>query len=90
MALSLKDKHANFIGALISADNALIAAFEDLRRLRREWDSLSLSTTLPDEDIPGNLAHVTVSDLAQVFFTVEALESVLDAGHAANLYKVKT
>jgi hypothetical protein len=84
----LDAKIANFVSREVSAAQALIDAFDAWDELRKEWDAQGLSALITDDHLTGGNAHVSAADLANAFSSIDALESVLAAGHATNLYKL--
>lgn len=67
----------------------LLEAQNQLAALRREWDALGLSSELVEEDMVGENAGLTPADIAAVYTTLGEIETLMAAGHATNLYKVK-
>lgn len=81
-------KKVNFANREVQAASALIDALEDLHALRAEWDALGYASAIEDTDLTGPVAHIAAADLAAAFTTLEALDTLLAAGHYTNLYKL--
>lgn len=85
----LSDKKHDFISAEVAAAEKVIDAINEFDTLRREWDAQNYAVTITDEDIAGENAHVSAAALAAGFVTLDALKTVLAAGHWTNLYALK-
>lgn len=76
------------------AVTALIESIDKLRALLAEWNALGLDAAAIDAaqaaagDGLGN-SGITGAQVTAVYTTLGALESLLAAGHATNLYGVK-
>ena len=58
----------------------ILQTLDDLRALRREWDSLDYANTLP-KTFPDTNAEVSRAEVANVYSTVEAIDGyVYSAG----------
>lgn len=67
----------------------LIRTFAKLRELRKRHDALALGSKIVDADISGDNEGITYAQcVAVIGTTLEAFESVMDAGHATNLHTV--
>lgn len=85
---NLDNKVSNFVTREVAAAQALIDAFDQWAELRKEWDAQNLASIITDEMITGANDHVAAADLAAGFYSLSALEAVMAAGHATNLYKL--
>lgn len=84
--MALQDKKLNYVTRLIEADEALIDVLDSLQALRREWDANGYSTTITDDDLTGDVDHVSAAMLGSFFYSVSEVLALLNAGHNANLY----
>ena len=67
----------------------LIDALDRLRAKQYEWTALDYGTTMTDEDLIGVADGLVPSDIGAVIFdTVNAIDALLQEGHATNLYKL--
>ena len=79
----------------VSEQRQAVTAFLDsVNRLRAglvEWNALGLDAEAVDGIITGEDAGIGGADVAAVYVTLGAIETLLApaAGHATNLYKVK-
>ena len=81
--------HSNHITDVRQATSALIEAIDRLRALKKESDALDLGNTLTEADFEGQ-THLAAADITAVTgTTLAAIETLMAAGHATNLYKVK-
>ncbi len=68
----------------------LLAAMDELRANRAEWDALGMSPEAVDEAMAGENADVTGAQVAAAYTSTEALNALLvGQGHATNFYRVK-
>lgn len=65
-----------------------IAAFNKIKADRAEWDALDLGNVIQQGDIPSGSGITTADLAAAIGTTVDALNALLAAGHATNLYRV--
>lgn len=65
-----------------------LAAQNELHDLRREWDALALSTAIVAEDFVGENAGLTPAEIAAVYTTLAAEDTLMAQGHSTNLYAV--
>lgn len=80
---------SDFVTELRQATTAMIDDLDKLRALRREWDAVGYSGTITAAGgFEGANADIDEAKLASVFTTLAALETLLAAGHATNLYGV--
>lgn len=79
----------DFVTDMRVAAGVILTAMDRLHALRKEWDALDYGTTLPPEAFAEENADVTADELASVFVTEDALESLLSSGHYSNLYAVR-
>lgn len=78
------------ITSVRKASNALITAIDSLRALKNESDALDLGSTFSLDDFKNDNGHLTKEDIIAVTgTTLTAIEALMIAGHATNLYKVK-
>jgi hypothetical protein len=83
--------HSDHITRVRQAATQLLSAVDALRALERESVALDLNNALTVEDFAGNNAHLdTVKISAVTGTTLAAIEALLAAGHATNLYGVRT
>ena len=71
------------------AVTALLAQIDALRANLEEWQALGLDAAAVDGAMSGENADVAGAQVAAVYTTLGALETLLDQGHATNLYAVK-
>ncbi len=82
--------HSDHITKVRQASTALIVALDQLRALKKESDALDLGNALTTEDFAGSNAHLDTADIVAVTgTTLTALEALMAAGNATNLYTVK-
>lgn len=94
-------KRSDHITRVRQAVTALLAAYDDLKALRREWD-WALGAELVDAsgsdpqgegyapgDFTGSNAGLMKADIAAVYVTLEALDALMAAGHGTNLQRVE-
>lgn len=82
--------YSDHITKVRQASTQLIAALDTLRALKAESDALDLGNALTEEDFAGANAHLNTAQIVAVTgTTLSALETLLAAGHATNLYTVK-
>lgn len=67
----------------------LMDTIKVLQGLRKDWDYLGLSSALQPEDFTGTNEGLTPSQIAAVYTTLSAIETLLAAGHGTNLTAVK-
>jgi len=60
-------------------------AIKQLDALRKDWDYLGLSSALTDDQCQG----LTTADIAAVYTTLAAINTLLAAGHGTNMTKVR-
>ena len=82
--------HSNHISRVRQASTTLLNAIDDLKALKAESDALDLGNALVPEDFAGTNAHLNTAQIIAVTgTTLAAIEALLAAGHATNLYTVK-
>ncbi len=79
---------SDHISRVRSAVDTILAGQDALIALRREWDALNLGSELTDEDFACENAGLTPANIASVYTTLEAIKTLMDAGHGTNLYTV--
>jgi hypothetical protein len=77
----------NYISSVCADARALWNALNNLKAKQRQWNALNYSTTL-SEGAGANEGLTAVEVGAVVFDTTNAIEAVLNDGHAANLAKL--
>jgi len=77
-----------FITRERDAITALMHAFETLASLAAPYTALDLGNTLTPEDFAAGNTDVTLAQLVAAVGSVAALQAVLAAGHATNLYRL--
>lgn len=82
-------RKADFVSEARQAARQFWAAVNTLKAMQREWNALDYGNTLDDEGdtaFIGEHAGLTPVDVgAVVFDTANAIETVLNAGHATNV-----
>lgn len=85
-------RKADFVSEARQAARQLWEAINTLKAMQREWNALDYGTTLDDEGdtaFIGEHEGLTPAAVgAVVFDTANAVEGVLNAGHATNLAKL--
>jgi hypothetical protein len=81
-------RQQDFISQVRTEASAILDAVSRLHALRAEWDALAYGANLTTDDFVGENADLDVAEITGVFTTVEAIDALLSAGHATNLYKV--
>jgi len=91
--------YSNHITRVRQATTQLIDAINQLRALKAEWDALDLGNKIDDGkrddstpsfgDFEGQ-THLTKADIAAAFNTLAAIETLLNQGHATNLYRIRS
>lgn len=68
----------------------LLTVLNQLHLLRQEWDALDYISTYDDAELSGDNEGKTKAQLAAVLGTsLDALDALLAAGHATNLFNLK-
>lgn len=67
----------------------LMDTIKVLQGLRKDWDYLGLSSALKDADFTGQNEGLTAAQIAAVYTTLSAIETLLGQGHGTNLTAVK-
>lgn len=82
--------YQDHIDQVRKASAALLVAVNQLRALNAESTALDLGNVLTTEDFAGGNSHLSAADIVAVTgTTLAAVEVLLAAGHATNLYKVR-
>lgn len=82
-------RQSDFISSARAANRAIWDGLNTLKTLQREWNALDYGTTLEDGDPEGDNAGITAAEVgAVVFATADAIETLLDTGHATNMSKL--
>ncbi len=66
----------------------LLKTLDALRADRRAWDALDLGNVIQQSDIPAGTGITTAELAAAIGTTLVAIEALMAAGHATNLYRV--
>ncbi len=77
------------INSVRSNATRLMDTIKALQGLRKDWDYLGLSSAIEAEDFTGTNEGLTPAQIAAVYTTLEAIETLLAAGHGTNLTAVK-
>lgn len=98
----MNNQHSDFITRTRNASKAFISAVDQLRALDKERVALDLGNQLNDGtrdaedddatrygDFAGTNNNLTTADINGVFTTLANIETMMNAGNATNLYKVK-
>jgi hypothetical protein len=96
---SMNPTHSDYITLVRQATKDLLAVLDRLRALSRQSTALDLPNALADGerlatpptfgDFAGANSHLATADITAVIgTTLPAIEALLAAGHATNLYKV--
>lgn len=79
----------DYVAETRSEVRQLVAALDRLRSKQIEWNANNYGETLTDDDLIGVADGLHPSDIGAVIFdTVDALDAVLESGHASNLYRL--
>jgi len=84
--MNQKIEHVNQVRANATR---LMDTIKALQGLRKDWDYLGLSSALKDADFTGTNEGLTAAQIAGVYTTLAAIETLLAAGHGTNLTAVK-
>ena len=86
----MNTQNTNIFVTQVSTQAAnLIATLQKLRALRSKYDALDLGNTLSQDDIGGDNEGILIPEITAVLGnTLEALETLMAAGHATNLHKI--
>ena len=86
----MNTQNTNIFVTQVSTQAAnLINTLNKLRALRNKYDALDLGNTLVQEDIGGDNEGIVIAEITAVLgSTLEALETLMAAGHASNLHKI--
>lgn len=99
--MSTAGTRSDFVTRARQEARALLTAIDNLSELRRQWDrgmnawlvdasgSDSAAEGYAPGDFMGSNAGLMKADIAAVFTTLEAFETLLAAGHGTNLEKVR-
>lgn len=80
-------REQDFITAVRASNRKVWEGINELKAAQREWNALDYGNTLDDGE--GANAGITADDVGAVAFaTADALEDVLDAGHATNMARL--
>ena len=85
------DRQQQFITEVRELNRQVWDGIAKLKAKQREWNALDYGNTLEDGMNNGAItnAGVTRTEVGSVLFdTVNAMEAVLDAGHATNMAKL--
>lgn len=85
-------KKSNFISNSVQAGVAILDNIDELRALLREAQVLNYAAVLTDADFTGDNQHLTKQDLVDLFTTIGAIVTLLEAtsnAHYQNLYALK-
>ncbi len=97
-AQSLTAKKSNFISSCVVETTNLLAAYNNLKQLRAEWDSEGYSSSITQDDIVGSNVHLTPTILASLMNTFDVINSLIatntqdidgSTGYLTNLYNVE-
>lgn len=79
----------SFITKVRTQSTNLLQTLHHLRGLRNKYDALDLGNTLSQDDIGGDNDGILIADVTAVLGnTLEALETLMTAGHSTNLHKI--
>jgi hypothetical protein len=82
--------YQDHINQVRKASAALLSAVHQLRALSAEAAALDLDSALTTEDFAGGNSYLSAADISAVTSTtLTAIDALLAAGHATNLYKVR-
>ena len=86
----MNTQNTNIFVTQVSTQAAnLISTLQKLRALRSKYDALDLGNTLVQDDIGGDNEGILIAEITAVLGnTLEALETLMTAGHATNLHKI--
>lgn len=98
MAQDLLAKKLNFMSRTVTATEAWLNAYADLRQLRQEWDREGYSSSITQANIDlSNLKHLTPTVLGNLMNTYDKINQLIDStggsitpdtGYLTNLYNV--
>jgi len=81
--------YSDHITNVRNATREFIAVINKYRALSRQSVALDLPNVMTADDFAGENANILPADLTAVIgTTLSAIEALLAAGHATNLYKV--
>jgi len=87
----MANRPSDFVSQTRDLATTLLQTINGLDALRKEWDGMNYLDTLPPEAFEGANSDVTKDEIAAVIgTTLDALNALLDEGHATNLYNVRT
>ena len=94
MPLTPKEKKV-FINNVRDAANQILKGVNELKFLRDQWDALDMGGSLTDDrlqdsDFTDDNIGLSAADVINVFgSTLPALKTLLNQGHATNLFRVR-
>lgn len=82
-------RHSDFISLTRQEVARLIQTIDNLHALRAEWTALDYGNSITTDDFVGANADTTLAELSSVIgTTLSAIDGLLAAGHATNLYNL--
>jgi hypothetical protein len=86
---TLDQKHV-FTSQLIAAATQLLYAYNTADDLLTRYFDLGLSGQFADADFEGHggLDHLTEEDVTAAVTTIEAIKTLMEAGHRSNLNRI--
>lgn len=85
----LSGKKSNFVSREVAAAQDFIDALNKWRTLQREWTEQDYTTTITQDDLLGENAHITPGDLEAAFTTMTDILARLDQNQRiAPLYRL--
>lgn len=83
--------HANFVSNERAAVVAFLNAMDQLRALKRQWDTLGYSGNIVAGDLTGANADLVPADVANFIASAQAVDDFCTNNfHWANLEKART
>lgn len=82
---------SNFVSAYRAQVVALVTAADNLRALKRQWDTLGFSGNINSSDLGGVNADLVTADIGNAITSAQAIDDFCTANfHWANLEKMKS
>jgi len=83
--MATASQKSDHVSKVRQAATDLLNASEKLAALQNDWNWLDMGNQLTDDDCQG----LTVAQIAAVYTTLAAVETLLAAGHGTNLATVR-
>lgn len=85
-----KTQRINWAVKFVGEAEALLAAIAEIEELRKQWDAGGGGAAFQEGDFAPetDISHLTPARLADALTSIDAVRSVLAAGHYTNLYRI--